>query len=167
VSVLSREVKLTQNAALGAIVQWRFTCGYNESHPNRSFAPLPLVFVVLPTILHQETRELVAGTRKASGIRAFVAKFSEFATSKQDVLMGLHSRVDQWRSLSLESVRMALTTRLVQLNLDGTLVPLTLTPPHGSVPRSVRPLLAESEKFGFWCGQVSFHEISTLLRIRF
>ena len=166
-TILSREVRLTQNPALGAVLQWRFACGYSEAHPNRGFAPLPLIFIVLPAILHQQTSELIVGTRKSSGIRAFVAKFGESATSKQDVLLGLHSRASDWRGLSWDSVRVALATRLIQLNLDGTVIPLSRTAPTLSVPSTVRPLLNDSEKLGFWCGQVSLHEISNLLRLRF
>ncbi len=166
-TILSREVRLTQNPALGAVLQWRFACGYNEAHANRGFAPLPLLFIVLPAILHQQTSELIAGTRKSSGIRAFAAKFGEAATSKQDVLIGLHSRVDEWRLLSWDSARMGLATRLIQLHLDGTVVPLSHTAPSANVPPAIRPLLNDSEKLGFWCGQISLHEISNLLRLRF
>jgi hypothetical protein len=60
-----------------------------------------------------------------------------------------------------------LATRLVHLNSDGTVVALSQTPARGSVPASVSNLLKEAEKLGFWCGQLSLHEIGNLLRIRF
>ena len=66
-SLLSQEVHFTQNPALGAALLWRFSVGFNESHPVRGFAPLPLLFVVLPTILHQETAEQIA--RNVEAIR--------------------------------------------------------------------------------------------------
>jgi Family of unknown function (DUF6521) len=87
--------------------------------------------------------------------------------AKQDLLVGLHARVEQWKALSLDSLRMALATRLVHLNSDGTVVALSLTPARGSVPHSVDSLLNEAEKLGYWCGQLSLHEISNILRIRF
>ena len=166
-SMLSREVHFTQNPALGATLQWRFSVGFNESHPERGFAPLPLLFVVLPTILHQETAEQIARTLRPSGLRGFAAKFSDSTISKQDLLLGLHSRTEQWRPLSLDSLRMALATRLIHLNDDGTVMALSQTPARGSVPPSVSQLLKEADKLGFWCGQLSLHEIANLLRIRF
>jgi hypothetical protein len=129
--------------------------------------PFPLLFVVLPTILHQETAEQIARTLTPSGLRGFAAKFSDSTISKQDLLLGLHTRVQQWRPLSLDSLRMALATRLIHLNDDGTVVALSQTPARGSVPPSVSQMLKEADKFGFWCGQLSLHEIATLLRIRF
>lgn len=166
-SSLSQEVHFTQNPALGAAIQWRFTVGYNEGHPTHGFAPLPLLFIAVPTILHTETAEQIGRTNRPSGLRAFVAKFGESKVSKQDLLIGLHTRVEQWKALSLESLRMALATRLVHLNYDGTVVALSLTPARGSVPTSVGGLLREADKLGYWCGQLSLHEISNLLRIRF
>jgi hypothetical protein len=167
VNLLSQEVHFTQNPALGAVLQWRFAVGFNEAHTSQGYASLPLLFVVLPAILHRETAEQIARTNKPSGLRGFVAKFSDSSVSKQDVLINLHSRVEQWRQLSLDSFRTAIATSLVHLNHDGTVVPLSQTPARGSVPLSIASLLREADKFGFWCGQLSLHEIANLLRIRF
>jgi hypothetical protein len=166
-SLLSQEVHFTQNPALGAAIQWRFAVGFNESHPHRGFAPLQLLFVVLPTVLHQDTAEQIARTHRVSGLRSFTGKFGESAIAKQDILLGLHRRAEEWRRLSLDSLRMALATRLLHLNNDGTVVALSQTPARGSVPSSVALLLKEAEKLGFWCGQLSLHEIANLLRVRF
>lgn len=166
-NVLSKEVRFTQNPALGATLQWRFVCGYCESHPTSDHVPLPLVFLVVPVILHQPTVAFIAGTQKASGLRAFVAKFGEASSVKQDLLLGIHDRVVKWRDLSLEALRIALATRLLHLDLDGKVIPLSETPPTAGIPQAVRKLLRESEKFGSWCGQLSVHEISNLLRVRF
>jgi hypothetical protein len=167
VNSLSREVHFTQNPALGAAIQWRFAVGYNGGHSSGGFAPLPLLFVAIPTILHAETAEQIGRTNRPSGLRAFAAKFSDSKTAKQDLLFGLQGRVEQWKPLSLDSLRIALATRLVHLNSDGTVVALSQTPARGSVPASVSNLLKEAEKLGFWCGQLSLHEIGNLLRIRF
>jgi hypothetical protein len=166
-SVLSREVRLTQNPALGATLQWRFACGYVASHPTAAHTPLPLLFLVVPIILHQASLAFIASTQRASGLRACVAKFSDNAVVQQDVLLAIHERVRHWRDLSLESLRIALSTHLLHLNLDGSVLPLSETPPSAGIPPSVRKLHRESEKLGFWCGQLTIHEISNLLRVRF
>jgi hypothetical protein len=166
-SILSREVRLTQNPALGATLQWRFVCGYSQSHPTAGHTPLPLLFLVVPVILHQTTVTLISSTQKASGLRACVAKFSEASSAKQDILLGIHDRVQQWRDTSLEALRMGLATHLLHLNLDGTLIALSETPPTAGIPLTVQKLHRASEKLGFWCGQLSLHEVSNLLRVRF
>lgn len=166
-SVLSREVRFTQNPALGATLQWRFACGYSASHPTSAHTPLPLLFLVVPIMLHETTLSFIAGTQRASGLRACVAKFSEASSVKQDVLFAIHDRVRQWRDVSLESLRMALVARLLHLNLNGTVLPLSETPPLSGIPPTIRKLHRESEKLGCWCGQLTMHELSNLLRLRF
>ena len=96
---LSLEVRNVQNPALGAGLLWRFACGYSEAHPRRDPVPLPLLFLVLPIILHEQIEELVAGTQKASGLRAFAGKFAKSVNSMQDLLMGIHDRVALLRRL--------------------------------------------------------------------
>ncbi len=166
-SVLSREVRFTQNPALGASLQWRFACGYGGSHPTAAHTPLPLLFLVVPIVLHEATLSFIAGTQRASGLRACVAKFGESASAKQDVLLAIHDRVRQWRDLSLESLRMALAARLLHLTLEGTVLPLSQTEPISGIPPTIRKLHRASEKLGCWCGQLTLHELSNLLRLRF
>ena len=66
--MLAREVQNVQNPALGATLVWRFCCGYVEAHRVDASPPLPLLFFVLPIILHQATSEFVKRTYKSSGL---------------------------------------------------------------------------------------------------
>ncbi len=88
--MLAREAQNIQNPALGAAVLWRFSCGYVEAHPEGGLPRLPLLFVVLPMVLHQATAELLRRTRPSSGLRAFAAKFGDSQVSKQDLLLQIH-----------------------------------------------------------------------------
>ena len=60
------DVMYVQNPALGAVLLWRFTCGYysNENRP----APFPLLFVVLPIVFRQDLCSVIKSTQKASGL---------------------------------------------------------------------------------------------------
>jgi hypothetical protein len=89
---LSQETQLVQNPALGAMLLWRFASGYERRSNIHSYAPLPLLFLVLPVTLHQETARFIASTRQASGLRAFVNKFSDSSVSKSDVLLAINDR---------------------------------------------------------------------------
>lgn len=165
-STLSSEVRNVQNPALGAVLLWRFACGYWDGHPSHAPASLLASFFVLPIVLHEQTAAFVKGTQKSSGLRAFAAKFGEAKTSKQDLLLSIHERVKTYRKLTLESLQLALSTRLISLSLNGELIPLSRTQPQAGVPEQVLPLLRESEKLGFWFSQVTLHELAITLKLR-
>ncbi len=165
-SALTREVRNIQNPALGAGLIWRFVCGYVANHPSRDPAPLPLLFLVLPIVLHEETEEFVSSTQKASGLRLFAAKFGKAENLKQDLLLAIHDRMLALRRLSMESIRLGLATRL--LHLDGaTVIPLSETQAVAGIQSDVRRLMKSAEKLGTWCGLLTMHEIATVLKVRF
>lgn len=155
-----------QNSALGAGLLWRFSCGYVGSHPTHDPVPLPLAFLVLPVLLHEQTEEFVHSTQRASGLRAFSAKFAKSENSKQDVLLAIHDRMLALRHLSLDSLRIALVTRLLHLH-NAHLIPLSETRASAGIPTDVKRLMNNAEKLGGWCGSLTLHEISTTLKVRF
>ena len=163
--MLAREAQNVQNPALGAAVLWRFCCGYSDAHPVSEPPRLPLLFLVLPIVLHQATAELLRRTRVSSGLRAFAAKFGEVAVSKQDLLLQIHERALRWRPLTLQSVELAAAGRLLQLLEAGEVIPLSRTKARG-LPDEVKQLLADAEKLGVWCGQLTLHEITTTLKVK-
>ena len=165
-SILSQEVRATQNPALGSAILWRFVCGYHSAHKQREFVKLPLVFPVLPMVLHEQTREIIEGTQKASGLRAFVAKYSDSKNARQDMLLSIHERTKVLQSLTWESLQIGFATHLLRLEKTGDLIPLSLTAPRG-MPPSADKLFRSAEKMGCWFSALSIHEVSTLLRIRF
>jgi ABC-three component (ABC-3C) system Middle Component 3 len=165
-SVLTREVRNIQNPALGAGLIWRFVCGYVVSHPTRDPAPLPILFLALPVVLHEKTEEFVSSTQQASGLRAFAAKFGKSENSKQDLLLAIHDRMLALRHLSMESIRLALATRLLHLDA-ATVIPLSETQAVAGIQPDVRRLMKSAEKLGVWCGSLTMHEITNTLKVRF
>lgn len=165
-SLITQEVRNIQNPALGAGLLWRFCCGYVGSHPTHDSVPLPLAFLVLPVVLHQQTEEFVHSTQRASGLRAFSAKFAKSENSKQDVLLAIHDRMLDLRHLSLDSLRIALVTRLLHLH-NAHLTPLSETRASAGISTDVKRLMNNAEKLGGWCGLLTLHEISTTLKVRF
>jgi hypothetical protein len=166
-SILATEVRNIQNPALGAGLIWRFVCGYVNEHATKNPVPLPLIFLVLPTILHQQTETFVQGTNKSSGLRAFTAKFGAAKNCKQDLLLAINNRMLTLKNLSLESLRIAIATRLVHLETDATLIPLSKTKPIAGIPADIRNMMNNAEKLGAWCAPLTMHEIATTLRVRF
>lgn len=165
-SILTQEVRNIQNPALGAGLLWRFACGYVGSHPTHDHVPLPLAFLVLPIVMHEQTEEFVHATQKASGLRAFAAKFGKSENSKQDILLSVHDRMLALRLLSVDSIRLALATRLLHLNA-AHLIPLSETEAVAGIPPDVKRMMKNAEKLGLWCGLLTMHEVSTTLKVRF
>lgn len=163
--MLAREAQNIQNPALGAAILWRFSCGYVEAHPVSAPPRLPLLFVVLPIVLHQATVELLRRTRPSSGLRAFAAKFGDTLVSKQDLLIQIHDRAVRWRPLSLESIELASGGHLIKLAETGEVIPLSRTKARG-LPDEVKKLMADAEKLGAWCGQLTLHEVTTTLKVK-
>lgn len=165
-STLTKEVRNIQNPALGAGLLWRFACGYVTSHPTHDPVPLPLFFLVLPIVTHEHTEVFVNGTQTQSGLRAFAGKFGKAENSQQDLLISIHSRMQTLRQLTMESVRMALATRLLHLE-QASLTPLSETAAVAGIPPEIRRLMRSSEKLGEWCGKLTLHETTSILKVRF
>lgn len=167
-AILDAEVLNVQNSALGATLVWRFACGYQEGSGSKEPTPLPLLFLVLPINFHEETAQLIKSTYKSSGLRAFAAKFGESRVSKNDLLLSIQNRALEMRSLSLDSIRMAISTSIISVQREtAKAFPLSITAPKTGIPKAVRHMMANSEKLGFWCGQVSLHEVSIILKVGF
>jgi Family of unknown function (DUF6521) len=130
--------------------------------------PIPLLFLVLPIVLHKQTAELLSSTQERSGLRKFTEKFQTSAQSKTDLLLALGPRATIMRQLSQDSLQIALAKSLVALDIESAGVfPLSMTEPMAGVPVSVRPLLLGGEKLGKWFAQVSLYEAGLLLQVPF
>jgi hypothetical protein len=116
--------------------------------------------------LHEQTEEFVNTTQKASGLRAFAAKFGKAENSKQDVLLAIHGRMLALRDLSMESFRLALATHLLYLD-KASVIPLSQTQAVAGIPSDVKRLMRTAERLGSWCGLLTMHEIATALKVRF
>ncbi|WP_208453273.1 three component ABC system middle component [Burkholderia cepacia] len=164
-TMLARETQNVQNPALGAALIWRFCCGYIEAHRVNASPPLPLLFLVLPIILHQASSEFVKRTYKSSGLRAFAAKFGDSSVSKQDLLIQIHDRSIRWRKLSLESIELAVAGSMLKIDENGDAIALSRTKARG-LSDEVKHLMDLAEKLGAWCGELTVHEVVTTLKVR-
>jgi hypothetical protein len=166
--VLSREIQAVQNPALGAALQWRGCCGYVQHNSTAAPMPLPLVFLILPIVLHEETATLLLATRSGSGLRKFIEKFSLASNSQTDLILAVTPRALAMRTLSIDAVRLAISHSLFNIDpTSGGVFPLSTTAPRLGIPSSIRPLLLASERLGAWLGQISPYEAAVDLRVRF
>ena len=162
-SKLNREIYLVQNPSIGAAILWRFICGY-YSQENKA-APFPLLFLVLPVIFRQDLCEVIKSTQKKSGLTKVSEKL--FSGRKNDQLYYIHNAAEQYKQLTLSSISIGMSAKLFIVDTKTAFVlPLTQSNKSG-ITQSAKYLLDAAEKLGVWCSELTLHEISTLLKVRF
>jgi hypothetical protein len=159
----NREVYLVQNPSIGSAIIWRFICGYNSK--NNEAVPFPLLFLVLPIIFRKDLCDVIYSTRKNSGLMKVSEKL--FDGKDNDKMFAVHNTAEKYKELSLLSIRIGLSSKFFYVNMQTALVmPLTTTNKKG-LDLSINHLLDASEKLGGWCADLTLHEISMLLKVRF
>lgn len=162
---LSKELNNIQNPTLGAFVIWNFVRGYHSN--NSEFTPFPLLFIVMPIICREDIIQILNSTNKPSGLRTFADKFLSTKVLKNDVLSQIHNDSANMKELSLDSIRIAIYSSLISLDYENAMVyPITKTE-HKSEPKSIIKFGKAAEKLGYWCSQLTIHEISHILKVRF
>jgi hypothetical protein len=128
--------------------------------------PIPLLFLVPPILMHEETADLLISTQQRSGLRKFVEKFHVAANSKTDLILAISPRAQVMRQVTLSSLRIAIVSNLLALDVaEAAVFPLSTTHPALGIPTSIRPLLAGAEKLGGWFGEISLYEVELLLEV--
>jgi hypothetical protein len=159
---LSREVEIVQNAALGAVLQWKFCHGYSPQDGELRGTPLPLIFLVLPVCYTAILRDVVERTRQASGLRKFEEKLR---ADGADRVWSINDRAIAYRELTRKSLSVAIATKLVRMDTGaGTLWVAKTGNPRG-IPTEIAPMLRAAERLGAWCGEYSLDEIAAILRM--
>ena len=159
---LSKEVRNIQNPTFGGFVIWNFVRGYYSN--NSSFTPFPILFIVMPIICREEVVEIF---NRPSGLRQFADKFLTTKVLKNDVLTQIHSGSSNMKELSLDSIRVAMYSSLISMDYENALVFPVTTTERKSEPKSIVKFGKAAEKLGYWCSQLTIHEISHILKVRF
>ena len=164
---LARDVYEVQNPSLCAVMQWRFSVGYQDNRQDAAGPPIHLAFLIAPLVLHPDSARLLLSTRRSSGLRLFAQKFSRASVNKSDVLLALQHRAELFRDVSLRGIQIAVAARLVTVRTESSqLLPLSKTKPRLGRPRA-RALLRASERLGGWMGELTLQEVAFILRVRF
>lgn len=162
------EFRRIQNVGLGASCIWQFASGFAAGSGKDAGAPFQLCFLVLPLVFDKNSCQLISGTLKSSGLRAFAAKYLESKVSKTDVLLDIQRRVIEYQELSMESINLALNLGLCGLDTsDARVFASTFPVPTTKIGQDSRRILLCAEKFGNWCGPIGLDEISITLKVRF
>ena len=96
----------------------------------------------------------------------FAAKFGKSENAEQDLLLAIHNRMFALRTLSMESLRLSMATRLLHLT-DASVIPLSRAEASVGIAPEIGRLMKSAEKLGEWCGVLTLHEIAVTLKLRF
>lgn len=157
------EVQLIQNPALGAYLMHEFALGFSPPDKEPIGIPMPLLFLVLPLVMHEATCATILSTQSSSGMRLFQHKFH--AQKEKDRLLGFHQRAVDTRPLSLRSLRIALSWGLLALATETGHIWAVKSKGFKSPSSGVANLAKAANRLGNWCGGMPLHEITSLLRV--
>jgi len=158
------ELEIVQNPALGAYMIWQFGFGFQAGDGRP--APLPLAFLVLPLLLHRPTLEVIASTRKSSGLALFAAKLGE----EREDLLAVHERALLLRPLTLQSIAMGIRVTLLTVDYTKATARANALPPKTkkpTEPERLKGVSGAAEKLGHWFSKAGLHQVATALRVEF
>jgi hypothetical protein len=165
---LGKETRAIQNPAFGALLLWAFCSEYYEHHSTHNGPPVSLIFIVLPMVLHEETRKLIDGTNPSSGLRFFADKFTSSQVSQSDAIASLHRRAQMTRNLTLEALRMLLGTGMGAIDLEAAaVIPSKARGLTQQIPQTVQPFVKSARKLGRWTSALTLYEVGSTLRVAF
>lgn len=158
-SEVTSTVSLVQNPAFGAFLLWQFGRSYQQEKP----AELPILnlhFLVLPMLLHARTLEKIRSTQSGSGLAQVANKLA----AEREQLLSIHGRALVFRSLTLESVGVGITSQLLHLDYEsGTMRSNEVRPPR--MPERLRFHVRGAEKLGKWFARLEPDHIYSLLLV--
>lgn len=158
------DLALIHNPTLGAYALWRFGLGFqSEAEVPAEFA---LAFLVLPIVLHRESLDHVVGTFPSSGLALFAAKLGK----QSEDLLAVHERARILRPLTLRSIAMGVSARLLTVDYKGATIRANeteLRPKRPPVPNRLKDIGNGAEKLGLWFSRLDARQIAVLLRVEF
>jgi hypothetical protein len=152
-------IELVQNAAFGSHVLWSFGRGF-QAEKVGELPPLPSFFLVLPLILHGPTLRQIRSTNLPSGISKLVSKLAE----EREQLFAVHDRAIALRDLTLQSIGVGITTKLLDMDYESALVRSN----NAKLPASPERLkfhISSAEKLGRWFARLPLGQVFSLLQV--
>ncbi|MBO0938348.1 hypothetical protein J2I47_17485 [Fibrella sp. HMF5335] len=117
----------------------------------------PLAFIILPLVLHKNTREALPATTRT--------KFYTWLQNNQQVRIGLDERVNSLSSYTKETLMFAIQHNIIKVDLDGLLLPVRRRLPSSYNPMTEETLycINSASLIGKWLADVN--DVDTLFSI--
>jgi hypothetical protein len=154
-------VDAVQNPALGAALVWACATGFQDEGARP--LPLHLAFLVLPMVLHEQTRDAILGTNVGSGLAKLESKFK----GHEDDLLAIHERALLLRPLTLDSVCAGLLSNLLAVDYETALLSPVKLRGRPKQTKPVEQMLEAAVKLGHWFARLPLQQVASLLRVEF
>lgn len=152
-------VEIVQNPAFGAQVLWSFGRGF-QTEKVGDLPHFPSFFLVLPLIFHAPTLAEIKSTNQTSGLTKLVAKLSE----ERERLFAIHDRALAMRKLTLQSIALGVSAKLIHVDYDTALVRSNEVKPPNP-PERLRFHISGAEKVGRWFARLPPGQVFSLLQV--
>lgn len=152
-------IEIVQNPAFGSHVLWSFGRGY-QAEKIGELPPFHSFFLVLPLILHGPTLRHIKSTYLPSGLTKLVSKLAE----QREQLYAIHDRAVALRDLTLQSIGMGISTKLLHMDYESALLrsnDIKLPPP----PERLKFHISNAEKLGRWFARLPQGQVFSLLQV--
>jgi hypothetical protein len=147
--MVSTDVFSITNPALGSLILWSFLQGYEEK--KMSGCELPLLFLPLPLVLSQITRDEFKGTNAETGLYTWI-------TRRQKILINLDLRVNSSSTLTRSAIIFGCSNQLLIIQETGTIISSSkglVKSRINNTSDEVKDMLKVSRRFGIWLSQIN------------
>ncbi|MCJ8293342.1 MAG: DUF6521 family protein [Colwellia sp.] len=165
---LAKEAWLINNPALGSYMLWIFTreCFIKAKepvHPSK-------VFCLFSFIYYSNTREVLSKTSLSSNLHSYISKFSTKKACATDIVLSIHSRVNEQKEKTLEALLTAFDSGLLLLDSEtGMMTPNMEIKPMNRVELddTTKELYDCSRKLGKWFADMDMEDITRTIKVVF
>jgi hypothetical protein len=176
--VMIEEEALILNPLLGARAMWQCAKEYQNCHGEKLGAPIPLLFLVLPLVLHEDTEDLIKRMKSTSGLAYALHHPSKVEGSRKiqgaNILLGLRDRCADYTALNWDSLNMAVSSSLLIKHSATNEGFICFEAKGASLPTKIRPvtgsqmsnIVGAAKRLGAWFAKQDVATSLSLLKIR-
>jgi hypothetical protein len=165
---LAKEAWLINNPALGCYMLWIFTRECFENNPQ-PIHPSKL-FCVFPFLYYIDTRSVLSSTQLNSNLHSFISKFSSTKACATDIALSIHTRVEEQREKTLESMIIAFDSGFLVIDTDtGLITPNTNIKPikRTDLDDTTTELFDCARRLGKWFSHLKTEDITKIIKVVF
>ncbi|MFA7275862.1 MAG: three component ABC system middle component [Pseudobdellovibrionaceae bacterium] len=171
------EERLILNSLLGSQLIWQSTKAYQETHMQKKGIPLPILFLILPLVFHEDTEALIKNMKTTTVLPQVTQHPTKAVDGKSikglDILLGLEERCIDYSGITWESINIALSAKFINkaqeknenfLSFDAIKdLPKDIQPLSGT---SSADMLKAAKRLGAWFSKQDIPSTLSILRVQ-
>lgn len=161
---LAKESWMINNPALGAYMLWicalsSFSTTKEAIHPSKLFCLFAFIF-------YSDTRSALVKNRGT--LQSYITSFSSTKSCATDVALSIHTRINEQKEKTLNSLIIACDTGLMTIDSEtGLITPNTEIKPiaKANIDNSLKELISCSEKLGRWLSNLTTQDLMRITKV--